>query len=77
MAAIIAGATKKRVAESLREGHDQPEDVVHKGRDAQQANPFGAYLGDGHISSSDERFFLPSGRREASLEYNAKCDGDL
>jgi TnpA family transposase len=40
--------------------------------DAQQAHPFAAVWGDGHISSSDGQFFPAGGRGEASLEYNAK-----
>ncbi|MBO9126288.1 MULTISPECIES: Tn3 family transposase [Rhizobium/Agrobacterium group] len=40
--------------------------------DAQQAHPFAAVWGDGHISSSDRQFFPAGGRGEASLEYNAK-----
>jgi hypothetical protein len=40
--------------------------------DAQQAHPFAAIWGDGHISSSDGQFFPAGGRGEASLEYNAK-----
>ena len=40
--------------------------------DAQQAHPFAAIWGDGHISSSDGQFFPAGGRGEASLDYNAK-----
>ncbi|MBB3966988.1 MULTISPECIES: Tn3 family transposase [Rhizobium] len=40
--------------------------------DAQQAHPFAAVWGDGHISSSDGQFFPAGGRGEASLDYNAK-----
>jgi TnpA family transposase len=40
--------------------------------DAQQAHPFAAIWGDGHISSSDGQFFPAGGRGETSLEYNAK-----
>lgn len=40
--------------------------------DAQQAHPFAAVWGDGHISSSDGQFFPAGGRGETSLEYNAK-----
>ncbi len=40
--------------------------------DAQQANPFAAVWGDGHISSSDGEFFPAGGRGETSPEYNAK-----
>lgn len=40
--------------------------------DAQQAHPFAAVWGDGHISSSDGQFFPAGGRGEANLEYNAK-----
>ncbi|MEC5292804.1 MULTISPECIES: Tn3 family transposase [unclassified Aurantimonas] len=40
--------------------------------DAQQAHPFAAIWGDGHVSSSDGQFFPAGGRGEASLDYNAK-----
>jgi hypothetical protein len=39
--------------------------------DAQQAHPFAAIWGDGHVSSSDGQFFPAGGRGEASLDYNA------
>ncbi|MCB8839423.1 Tn3 family transposase [Aurantimonas sp. VKM B-3413] len=40
--------------------------------DAQQAHPFAAVWGDGHVSSSDGQFFPAGGRGEASLDYNAR-----
>jgi TnpA family transposase len=40
--------------------------------DAQQAHPFAAIWGDGHVSSSDGQFFPAGGRGEAALDYNAK-----
>jgi len=40
--------------------------------DAQQAHPFAAIWGDGHVSSSDGQFFPAGGRGEAAADYNAK-----
>lgn len=40
--------------------------------DAQQAHPFAAIWGDGHVSSSDGQFFPAGGRGEAALDYNGK-----